>query len=208
MDVRSTTSATIGSSRPTSAAVVLDIQCFQDNNNEYLVKEASVVEISTGTLLLHHIARAPFDRDLLLETKLRETYWLTKHCHGLDWNRGDISYHALMDKLRCCLKQRSVVYVKGLQKKEFVQRHLVTTTDSTLVIDMTDIGCNSLQGNLLSSTSIRCGRHKSDQHRCALANCINLRSWLVMTDTDSTTSCKCHCPCHNRDILDPIFESI
>ena len=207
------------------SAVLLDIQCFKDNNNDYLLKEASVVNVNTGTLLLHHIARAPFDRDLLSEDKLRESYWLTKHCHGLDWNRGDISYYLLMDKLRSCLARRSIIYVKGSQKKDFVQRHLVTDSTLTVVIDMSDIGCGSLEStnNLLSSTSIRCGRHKSEQSRCALTNCIVLRSWLLLTDNNNESLCNslcfCCCPHHIQqqqqdqstegiDTVDSILSSI
>lgn len=101
----------------TDHSVVLDIQCFKDNNNEYIVKEASVIEVSSGTLLLHHIARPPFDRDSLSEEKLRESYWLVKHCHGLEWDQGDIPYHVLIEKLRTCLTAHSTIFVKGCEKK-------------------------------------------------------------------------------------------
>jgi len=165
------------------SSVVVDIQCFNDNANEFIVKEASVVDVTTGTLLLHHIAKAPFDRDYLTDDKLRESYWQTKHCHGLDWDQGDILYHVLIDKLTCCLENRSIVYVKGLKKKQFVTDTLLNGMSSVVVVDLGDIGCGSLASinNLLSINQTRCGHHKRVQNRCALANVTLLRSWLLMS---------------------------
>jgi len=171
------------------SSVVLDIQCFNDNTNEFIVKEASVVDVATGTLLLHHIVKPPFDRAFLTDDKLRESYWLTKHCHGLDWNQGDIPYHVLIDKLMCCLAQRSIVYVKGLKKKQFVTNTLLPTSSTVTVVDLGDIGCSSLFtiNNLLSINQTRCGHHKCVKNRCALSNVTLLRSWLLMSANEPLT---------------------
>lgn len=160
--------------------VVLDIQCFKDNNNEYIVKEVCVLDITTNTILLHHIVKPPCDRDFLSAAKQRETYWLTKHCHGLEWDQGDIKYYTLIDKLRVCLHNRSIIYVKGLQKKRYVLKYLVTNTNSTVnVIDVFEIGCQSL--NTVFNTTdnqIRCIKHKTVRHKCALSNCTLLKAWI------------------------------
>lgn len=166
--------------------VILDIQCFKDNNSKFIVKEASVLEVDTGTLLLHHIAQAPYARDVLTQDKLRESYWMSKHCHGLEWDQGDIPYHVLLDKLRSCLANRTLIYVKGVEKQDFVYQNLLTPAygyADTEVVDMMDIGCGSLAsiGNILSHNVLRCGRHKNTTTRCALANCTLLRSWLLLT---------------------------
>lgn len=177
-----------------NSAVILDIQCFKDNDNDYLIKEVCVLEVVSGILLLHHIAKPPFDRDFLTEEKLRESYWLTKRCHGLEWEHGDIPYFVLVDKLRACLNGRSTIYVKGLEKKEYVKRYLVTeptAATTTTVVDMSDLGCRSLASttNLLSATVLRCGQHKrGSKSRCALANCSVLRGWLFLTTNTNTTS--------------------
>lgn len=186
---------------PTSkvSSVVLDIQCFKDNDNEFIVKEASVVDLATGTLLLYHVALPPFDRGLLSEEKLRESYWLSKHCHGLDWNRGDIPYQVMMDQLRVCLSGRAVIYVKGLEKKIFVTKRLLDSTllptcrsihTPPVIIDISDYGCGSLSSlsNLLSASTVRCGQHNSVWTRCALANSVQLRSWLLLTGNRNSHS--------------------
>lgn len=178
-------------------AVVMDMQCFKDSDNDFLVKEVCVVDVTTGTLLMHHIARPPFDRCLLFTDRLRENYWLTRHCHGLEWDQGDISYVALLDKLRSCLLHRPVIYVKGSQKRTFVTRHLITEPAATVVQDMGDLGCGSLNGPRTYQT-LRCRHHKNPLNRCALHNCIILRGWLTSTTSDSAQSSAFDCCCCYR----------
>lgn len=194
-----------------SNVVVIDLQCFKNNNNEFIVKEVCVLDVNTGKVLQHHVTQPPFDQERFLNrAKQRENYWLTKHHHGLDWNSGDIAYHDMIDRLRDCLAQCSVIYVKGPEKKSFVMSTLLpasgvddvdTSTSSTLpfyispslpsptVIDMSDIGCASLtsidNNSLLSACKIRCNHHKGVRHRCALSNCTLLRSWLLITSNES-----------------------
>lgn len=191
------------SPKSTISTVVLDLQCFKNNRNEFIVKEACVMDIGSGTILLHHVAELSFDQyRFLSKEKQRENRWLTKYYHGLDWNIGDISYHELVDRLFECLAQCSVIYVKGTEKKTFVMKNLIpaprgvdevdsllTSTKSIysppLVIDMTDIGCGSIlkinNSALLSVSKVRCNQHKSARHWCALSNCTLLLNWLLAT---------------------------
>ena len=163
-----------------------------------------MVDINSDTLLLHHIAKPPPLGDYVLTAKKRwETNWLTKHCHGLEWHQGDILYSELFDKLRACLYNRSVINVKGLKKKQFVQKYLLIKEESTTVrvIDMQDIGCQSLDkvsSSLpftntpqLSASLLRCGQQKSPRHKCALANCTLLKAWIKYTADQSTAAAQC-----------------
>lgn len=171
----------------TSPAVIVDFQCFKNDNHELLLKEVCVLEVSTGTILLHHIVKPPFGKEYLSESKLRESRWLTKYFHGIEWTQGDIEYNALMSRLRTCLAPRSKIYVKGKEKKDFIIEHLIDTSNwydsiSKVVTDLGEIGCTSLTslGTLLSTTTARCGHHLHKDSRCALANTIQLRSWMSL----------------------------
>lgn len=150
---------------------------------------------------MHHIVKPPFDRDYLSQEKLRETAWLTKNCHGLEWDQGDIWYHVLEDLLRKCIARRPAVYVKGREKKEFIRQHFITDPSVTSVIDLSDMGCGSLGAttNLLSTNTIRCGQHKRIKSRCALSNCLVLRSWLFLSSTnvieEEENECNSLCSC-------------
>jgi len=159
--------------------VVLDMQCFNDNSNEYIVKEVCVVELNTDTLLLHHIVKPPCEREILNLVKQRESYWVTKHCHGLEWDQGDIKYYPLIDKLRVLLHNRSMIYVKGEQKKSYVLKYLFPNANSSsIVVDVFDIGCPSLSNPVTADNQLRCAKHKSVRHKCALFNCTLLKAWI------------------------------
>lgn len=166
-----------------SSPIIVDIQCFKDNQNEYTLKEVCVLEADTGVLLMHHIAKPPYDRSELSDEKLRESYWLTKHCHGLRWEFGDIPYYELFNKLTDCISKRPTVYVKGFEKKEYLKRHHVMDFVTTNVIDIGAIGCESITSinNLMSTNVLRCRNHKSINSRCALTNCVAIRGWLHLT---------------------------
>lgn len=218
--------------------VVLDFQCFKNNQNEFIVKEACVLEVSTGSILFHHVAELPHytQSHFLNKARQRECRWLTDNYHGLDWSSGDMPFINLMEKLRELLShQCSTIYVKGLEKRKYVETDLLPTsvaaaavssseghdevdssssstapsstwsmrnflsklpsprpsaTSPPVVIDLSDLGCASLDvigsGNgTLAASKVRCNQHKSVWHRCALSNCSLLRSWLLVTANET-----------------------
>ena len=191
--------------------VVLDLQGFKDNDNQFILKEVCVVEVNTSQLLLHHIACPPYDRDQLNQERLRESFWATKHCHGLQWSEGDMPYHVLIDQLMYCLHNRDIVYVMGPEKKEFVQRNLRLTSSTVMnIVDLAEVGCASIASlkTLMSATSFRCNRHLTPQSRCSLQNAFNLCRWVYMSmpkrqtppqpfigrDEVDCSSCSCNLP--------------
>jgi len=160
--------------------VVLDIQCFKDNDNGFIIKEISAVVVDTGVLLFHHIVCPPYDRRLLSADKLRENNWLTKHFHGLEWHQGDISYVDLLQKLKITLALTSLVFVKGKEKADFIATIL---PQHFIVIDLESLHCQSLStlNTLFLQDTMKCCNHKASDHKCALTNSLNLRKWYLLT---------------------------
>lgn len=162
--------------------VLLDVQCFKDNVNNFIIKEVAAINIDHGTLLFHHIASPPCDFSTLSIDKQRENKWLTRSFHGLPWNSGDIPYTDLVEKLCNLLYTSKTVFVKGLEKRQFIRSLARLSCD---IIDLTSLGCYSLTH--LSETcikdSLKCNNHKSLDYRCALSNAINLRKWYILNTT-------------------------
>lgn len=161
-------------------AVVMDIQCFKGNENSLIIKEVTIIDVETSNLLLHHIVCPPFSRLSLSPAKLRESLWLTNYFHGLEWSQGDIPYHSMLDKIKVCLSNTSTVYVKGLQKQEFLQNIVPLHCK---VQDLESMGCQSLGSltDLFDIDLVRCKHHKTSDHRCALSVALALRKWYVLT---------------------------
>ncbi len=159
-------------------SIILDIQCFKDNSNSFIIKEVSVIELDSGTLLFHHIVCPPYERKQLSSDRLRESYWATKHYHGLEWNKGDIEYNILMSKLEYVFSSCLTIYVKGTEKREFIKK---LCPDYCRVFDLESFGCGSLESLTImyKNESLRCKYHTSSDHKCALCNTINLRKWYL-----------------------------
>lgn len=68
-----------------------------------IVKEATVVGVDSGTVPVHRVTRLPFARHWLALERRRESCWLQKYYHGIDWDVGDVSYEVLITILRTCL---------------------------------------------------------------------------------------------------------
>lgn len=158
--------------------IILDIQCFKDNSDNLIIKEVTAIELESATLLFHHIVCPPFERKQLSSEKLRESYWTIKHCHGIEWNQGDIAYTVMMKKLEYLFSSCLRVYVKGIEKRQFIK---TLCPDYCLVIDLESLGCESLEclNILYANNSLRCKYHTSSNHRCSLTNALNLRRWYM-----------------------------
>jgi hypothetical protein len=161
-------------------SVVLDIQCYKDNNNSFIIKEIAAIDVETGSLLLHHIVCPPYDRKLLTAEKLRESYWLEKYYHGLEWGQGDIVYQVLLNKVKLLFTSVSHVFVKGEEKASFIKSILPR---QCTVIDLECLHCQSLDvlNSLFTKDTLRCSNHKAVDHKCALSNSLNLRKWYLIT---------------------------
>lgn len=162
--------------------IVLDIQCFKSNLNAYIIKEITAINLTSGIILFHHIVCPPYDHKLLSQEKLRESYWLTKYFHGLEWCSGDVPYDVILEKIRDLFsnKKPSTVLVKGGEKAEFIKSVI---PDYCKVIDLDSLGCQSLESlsNLFTIDTLRCNHHKSVNHRCSLSNTVNLRRWYLLS---------------------------
>lgn len=167
--------------------IVLDIQCFKNNQNSFIIKEITAINLESGTLLFHHIVCPPYERRLLSPDKLRECYWLTQNFHGLEWHSGDIPYDVILEKIRDLFNITSsfplTVLVKGCEKREFIKS---LVPEYCNVVDMETLGCQSLDSlsNLFTNDTLRCTHHKYNTHRCSLSNTVNLRKWYLLSQKD------------------------
>lgn len=163
--------------------IVLDIQCFKNNLNSYIIKEVTAISLESGTLMFHHIVCPPYDHRLLSQDKQRESYWLTKYFHGLEWHSGDIPYDIVLEKIRDLVNNTSsttTVLVKGCEKTEYIKS---IVSEYCNVVDLDSLGCQSLDSlnNLFTNDTLRCSHHKSGNHRCSLSNTVNLRKWYLLS---------------------------
>jgi hypothetical protein len=169
--------------------MVVEIQCFYDNNNEFVVKELAVVDV-----LLKHYFVAHFKPPLwnLISSKaIRSAKWLTKHLHGLKWEDGILPYSNELIRLMCLAyvandpaeQIRVLIYTKGLEKKRFLHTLL-----NGIVQDVIDL--NSLDGSGRAYPNSYCTPHSNavcpiSEHKdnslysCSLKTALKNSEWLL-----------------------------
>lgn len=99
----------------------VDIQFLRDDDNNIIVKELGIC-FEGISKPLHYILQAPCTYySLSLKTRISNA-WVTNHLHNIHWSYGDTPYELLGITLN--LINATEIYVKGLEKKNFVQQYV------------------------------------------------------------------------------------
>jgi hypothetical protein len=162
------------------STVIVDIQCFKDNDNKFIIKEIAAIYVQSGSILCHHIISPPYPRNLLSAERIQQTYWLIKYNHGLEWTIGDISYHLLLDKLKKIFNLISIVLVKGREKCDYLQT-ILPQQCNVAVLDNFYCKRQEVIMELFIKDTVRCNNLMGTHHKCAVSNIVNLRKWYILT---------------------------
>jgi len=160
--------------------IFVDLQGFIVNEH-FIVKESAVLK--DGCELSHHIFEPPMSWDLLTRKEKLHATWVIANHHNLHWNDGYIKYNRAKDTIRKAVLRgldpdtMTVIYVKGGEKKEWLQEILghgveeYTIRIETMDTDFDDI---ARLEDLSAIQTFHCADHT--QH-CAMKNVIKLCNW-------------------------------
>lgn len=156
--------------------LIIDVQGFQSDG--FIVKElaATYMEEDHKEVLLF---KAPFPWNSLLQQNKTTCNWLTRNYHGIEWEDGEIDYDQIKEELVDIVARATVVYIKGLQKLNWIQEFI---GKNLIIINVEDMGCAAL--HKLTATSnlknICNNHHRTRNYNCALKNVIALKKWLLL----------------------------
>lgn len=172
--------------------VFIDVQCFKQMYDELVIKELSSVSFNQKSINQEEGEEEEIT-NLLFEPpcewyKLSKPYqlmnsWTTRHLHGIPWEAGTISYQKLREKLNKIIKNKQCIYVKGLEKKQWLELML---GNKITIYDLKNLGCPSVR-QLKSMYNIepKCNfneLHKDihdNFHNCSLENVHRLKMWYI-----------------------------
>ena len=137
----------------------VDLQGFIVDGR-FVAKEVAILR--QGTILSHYIFESPMPPFLLSISDKSSLRWLTTKHHGLRWDEEDNASH--------------IVYVKGLQKRDWLADFLDENTKADVVIETLDIDYKDIESlNMLNVVNtLRCGRHAK---HCAMQNVFKIFNW-------------------------------
>lgn len=162
-------------------SIIIDIQFCKDAKNSFIPKEVAVLSLDCNHLA-HWIVLPPY-RATKLPLKIRnENKWLRQSLHGLDWDEGTVSRKALCENLQQITKNYDKVYVRGEEKKKFL--------DTIILNDVINLESNEdnpafkeLPWND-SYCMIHALRMANVGFNCALNNTHRLKKWLLEQPND------------------------
>lgn len=155
-----------------NTAVILDFQSFVDNEGNYIIKELSAMDV------LHFASRhwifKPPVQTVTNDKYVRTNKWLTKHYHGLKWNDGEVPYENLFTLLSDHTRMYKYVFVKGLQKKRFLAKHIIHNN----IINLEDFDCPKPDA-LPFVQGTACLRHLNSRTQCTSHRVHAFRDWMI-----------------------------
>lgn len=141
---------------------VVDLQGFKGENNEFIVKE--VAALIHKYFNVHFIIKPPYRINYLPSELQRQARWLTKNYHGIAWEDGWSTFEDAIKIVSNAL-QNKTVYVKGEEKKQWLEKFLQKKPFAIYNLD--DLGYPTLQRLKNCYATPRCLSHSG---HCALQN--------------------------------------
>lgn len=154
--------------------IFIDIQGFQYGTNNFLCKEIAVTNLDSG-YYSHRFVRMPIDISHYCGNIRAHMNYVTKNIHGIEWvNEDDLDYENITDYLNNAIGMSNKIYVKGHEKKEWLERLLVAVN----VIDLEQEDCPSFEELKSFLKSHHCQLHLNNNNlNCALENVNFLAYW-------------------------------
>lgn len=161
--------------------IVVDIQGF--NVPDFHPKEISFV---SGDQHAHYLIKPLIPYDTLSYDIRKQINYLELHHHGLRYSDGYISDNDLNEILRNHLLNVGAltVYVKGYQKKEFLEKRLHALGSTTITSIPSIINVEQLDGEVPKFTKDlpyclnHCNNNNYNNKMCSLRNAFKLYYWL------------------------------
>ena len=103
---------------------VLDLQGSRRSLNLFFVKEAAMILVEKDAKPSVYFFQPPCKWKKLLHAEQSVNEWLERNLHGIPWEAGATPYCDVIKVFQDSLKDAAVIYVKGLEKKKWIQEIL------------------------------------------------------------------------------------
>ena len=153
---------------------IVDVQGFQGPGNTFIPKELVILALNEGAEPATYLFEPPYSWKYLPVKYKCVNKWATRNYHGLTWESGDTPYDQLEEILKLELKYACSVYVKGLEKKCWLEN----ITSLKCVINMDILDCPSIKKLQQDTKSEKC-KHHINFENCSTGNVQLLKNWLV-----------------------------
>lgn len=158
-------------------AVVLDVQCFFDNELKLIVKELSMYDLNYHSSQ-HWIFKPPENIVIYCGKAKRANRWVTHNQHRIPWEAGDVNFEETGKIVNNIFSSFDSIYVKGRQKIDLLCSYV--QCKSPEFINLETLGCPKLD-TLMEPTWLgsHCFFHNFDPTACTIYKTKSLVRWLL-----------------------------
>lgn len=156
--------------------IVVDIQGF--NHPEFYPKEISFINEQQQNA--HYLLKPPVPYSTLSDDVKKQVRFLERHHHGLKYSSGCITDTDFDEILRNHLIDVEIVYVKGYQKHQFLEKrlsNLLRETPSVVNLEFSDL---ELVPNLCKDLPYCFNHTDNKKYMCSLRNVFKLYNYLLI----------------------------
>lgn len=167
--------------------VIVDLQGFKMPYDVFVMKELASISIQSNKDGMQEIPNVLF-KSPCPWSELPNKYkcmnaWLTRNYHGIPWDSGSTTFDRVKIVLDILTKDRSYIYVKGSEKKQWLQNLL---GHPKTIIDLNDLECPSARK--LPAIMNCCQFYKLHEsvreHNCALQNVRKFKKWFLLNHNE------------------------
>jgi len=165
----------------------MDVPTFVDLqgfiiNKRFIVKEAAVLK--NGSVLCHYIFKSPVPWHELTRSEKSQASWVIRNHHGLRWEDGVVPYDMAQRLITSSIKGATengvypIVYVKGLEKREWLLDIVDYAARLDLIIETLDMDYGNVVAlkKLDAANTMLCRNHVKN---CALQNVFKIFNWWL-----------------------------
>lgn len=152
-------------------SAVVDFEGFQMSNQHFIIKELAFYSINNPHSHGVWYFQSPMPFEELSYAQRKQMSWVTRNIHQINWREGFLSYSKLKSILSYLFESFSYIYVKGLQKRTFLE---LLTGKKCRALEEFD--CPKVEDLLPVRTS--CSVHELKFHHCALVKATAYGSYL------------------------------
>lgn len=149
---------------------VLDFEGFQLKPGCFVIKELAIRGVGNN-FQGHWLFSPPSSWESLSDKQRLIFSWVTRNMHNLSWNSGEIPYSHLQTILLSIAKNYTEIFVKGLEKKKFLQK-LISNT----IHNLEDWQCPKFDN--LAQPNVICFIHPFHFNHCALVKAAAFEKYI------------------------------
>lgn len=160
----------------TTPIVYVDVQGFRTFKHRFIVKEFC---LSDDDGIFHGIIKSPYSFKKLNGYYQRHAEWVTRFCHGLTFDCGDITIDQLLEKVYPRIKDKHII-VKGIEKIRWL-KYIFRKCGEIQGSNVDEVGEISNESN--EKIYDICDYHNEvfgwKPCRCALATVLKLKEYII-----------------------------